>query len=255
MVAKKTKKVVASAAATFGVAMAAVYVAPEINADILDITWNGGNATASNANFTASVLTPQDVDQVPNGILTTSLGNMYSIADFIQWNDSYGGVGRTIPLYTSAVMGGPESMLVVQAGDVIDPNTFVGAQTSLGLAPAAIGGTEFDSSGSAFVAIRPRVDPNTLYWFRMEFGGVFTPIVYMEGQYGSMGEALTVGGGDDPTCMVGDVDGSGTVDLLDVGPFVDAILDGTFLCEADANLDGVVDLLDVGAFVDLILGG
>ncbi len=54
---------------------------------------------------------------------------------------------------------------------------------------------------------------------------------------------------------VGDVDMNGSVDLLDVGPFVQAILDGVFVCEADANEDGTVDLLDVGAFVELILGG
>ena len=54
--------------------------------------------------------------------------------------------------------------------------------------------------------------------------------------------------------LKGDVNGDGVVDLLDVGPFVDALTDGTFIPEADANCDGVVDLLDVGPFVDLLTG-
>ena len=56
-------------------------------------------------------------------------------------------------------------------------------------------------------------------------------------------------------CEVGDVNGDGNVDLLDVGPFVDAITGGTFSCEADINEDGNVDLLDVGPFVTLLTDG
>ena len=54
---------------------------------------------------------------------------------------------------------------------------------------------------------------------------------------------------------LGDVNMDGSVDLLDVDPFVAAVLGGEFICEADANEDGVVDLLDVDPFVALILGG
>lgn len=55
--------------------------------------------------------------------------------------------------------------------------------------------------------------------------------------------------------ILGDVNGDGTVNLLDVGPFVDLIGDGGFVLEADINEDGVVNLLDVGPFVDLLSGG
>lgn len=53
----------------------------------------------------------------------------------------------------------------------------------------------------------------------------------------------------------GDVNGDGVVDLLDVGPFVDALSGGTFIAEADVNCDGEISLLDVGPFVELLSGG
>ena len=55
--------------------------------------------------------------------------------------------------------------------------------------------------------------------------------------------------------MVGDVNCDGSVDLLDVGPFVDTITNGVFNAKADVNGDGEVNLLDVGPFVDLLSGG
>ena len=50
----------------------------------------------------------------------------------------------------------------------------------------------------------------------------------------------------------GDVNCDGTVDLLDIGPFVDAILSGDNTPKADINNDNVVDLLDIGSLVDLL---
>lgn len=57
-------------------------------------------------------------------------------------------------------------------------------------------------------------------------------------------------------CILGDVDGNGVVNLLDVGPFV-ALLSGggSTVCEADINEDGSVNLLDVGPFVEILSGG
>ena len=53
----------------------------------------------------------------------------------------------------------------------------------------------------------------------------------------------------------GDVNLDGTVDLLDIAPFVELLTNTSFLNEADINRDGVVDLLDVTPFVDLLTGG
>ena len=55
--------------------------------------------------------------------------------------------------------------------------------------------------------------------------------------------------------LVGDVNCDGAINLLDVGPFVDTIVNGEFDPKADINGDTSVDLLDVAPFVDLILGG
>lgn len=54
---------------------------------------------------------------------------------------------------------------------------------------------------------------------------------------------------------LGDLNQDGSVNLLDVGPFVDALTSGIFICEADLNEDGDVNLLDVEPFVQLLGGG
>ena len=61
---------------------------------------------------------------------------------------------------------------------------------------------------------------------------------------------FTLGG----AVLLGDVNMDGTVDLLDVQPFVDLIVNGIFQAEGDFNVDGTVDLLDVQPFVDILLG-
>lgn len=59
----------------------------------------------------------------------------------------------------------------------------------------------------------------------------------------------------DCAAAIGDMNGDGLVDLLDVAPFVDALTAGEFPCQADINQDGVFDLLDVSPFVTLLTGG
>ena len=55
--------------------------------------------------------------------------------------------------------------------------------------------------------------------------------------------------------VIGDVNRDGSVDLLDVAPFVELLSNNDFQPEADVNQDGVVNLLDVAPFVDLLSGG
>ena len=52
----------------------------------------------------------------------------------------------------------------------------------------------------------------------------------------------------------GDVNSDCKIDLLDVGPFVDALSSGDYSLAADINQDGLLNLLDVGHFVALISG-
>ena len=57
-----------------------------------------------------------------------------------------------------------------------------------------------------------------------------------------------------PVVIPGDVNGDLVVNLLDVGPFVEAVSGGDFVAAADVNCDGSVDLLDVDPFVALLAG-
>ncbi len=58
-----------------------------------------------------------------------------------------------------------------------------------------------------------------------------------------------------PQFLVGDANGDGVVNLLDVAPFVEILTLGIFDPVADINLDGEVNLLDVEPFVMLLTGG
>ena len=69
---------------------------------------------------------------------------------------------------------------------------------------------------------------------------------------GAFIEVTSAGGGG---VLVGDVNGDGAVNLLDVQPFVDLIANGGFSPAADGNGDGAVNLLDVQPFVDAVTNG
>jgi phospholipase/lecithinase/hemolysin len=55
--------------------------------------------------------------------------------------------------------------------------------------------------------------------------------------------------------LLGDVNGDGDVNGLDVDPFVDVLLSGPYQPEADMNEDQVVNGLDVDPFVAAVVGG
>jgi len=55
--------------------------------------------------------------------------------------------------------------------------------------------------------------------------------------------------------LLGDVNGDGEVNGLDVDPFVDVLLNGPYQVEADMNQDTVVNGLDVDPFVAAVVGG
>ena len=55
--------------------------------------------------------------------------------------------------------------------------------------------------------------------------------------------------------LLGDANGDGAVNLLDVVPFVQLVQDGQFDEAVDMNGDGVLNLLDVAPFVDAINNG
>ena len=53
---------------------------------------------------------------------------------------------------------------------------------------------------------------------------------------------------------IGDVNCDSDVNLLDIEPFVDILINGPYESKADVNRDGKVNLLDVAPFVDLLSG-
>ena len=54
--------------------------------------------------------------------------------------------------------------------------------------------------------------------------------------------------------LLGDVNCDGSVDLLDIAPFIEALQTGPLEPKADMNQDGQVNLLDVATFIDLLAG-
>lgn len=56
----------------------------------------------------------------------------------------------------------------------------------------------------------------------------------------------------DTAILVGDVNCDGAVDFLDIGPFVDLLVTGTFLDKGDIDGSGTVDFLDIGPFIALL---
>ena len=55
-----------------------------------------------------------------------------------------------------------------------------------------------------------------------------------------------------PVFQLGDVNGDGSINLLDVGPFVNAVNTGNYLEPADTNCDRAINLLDVDPFIELL---
>ena len=54
--------------------------------------------------------------------------------------------------------------------------------------------------------------------------------------------------------MYGDVNGDGSVDVIDIVMVVGYILDGLYNTEGDVNEDGVLNILDIVTLTTLILG-
>lgn len=99
------------------------------------------------------------------------------------------------------------------------------------------------------VEIMFKVKPFTAY--RVIFPTVKADIPTGDDNSMQIGE-MTFSGEVGEAVLLGDVNCDGMVDLLDVSPFVDLVINGGFSAKADINQDGIVDLLDVAPFVDLL---
>ena len=56
-----------------------------------------------------------------------------------------------------------------------------------------------------------------------------------------------------PAAILGDVNLNGTVDFLDIAPFIDRLASQTFQTEADINGNGFVDFLDIAPFIAILI--
>ena len=68
-------------------------------------------------------------------------------------------------------------------------------------------------------------------------------------------DSVTVTTEDSGGFLLGDVNGDGEVNGLDVDPFVDILLNGPYQAAADMNADQGVNGLDVDLFVAAVVGG
>lgn len=130
--------------------------------------------------------------------------------------------------------------IIISGGDFTEVSMYNGSDFSvIGSATSAVG-EGFGNGGPLMVGFNDG-SPSTT-----NFMGPFqarTVIAY--------GSFAATGG----TVLVGDINCDGSIDLLDVGPFVELIANNEFSDKADIDVSGTVDLLDVGPFVALLSGG
>lgn len=151
-------------ATTFGAAMATMAVAPNLQADIVDLSFTPGSVAQQSQSVSVSV----DI---------VGLGG--SSADFRQWNDN---LGNTMRFGSTNGGGQLTSWNFGSYSQSLNASTFSGAAGNLN--PGA-------STGTIYITFR---SGGGVGWFSMNLNsdGAGT-VQYMEGQWGSDGESLHVG--------------------------------------------------------------
>jgi secreted trypsin-like serine protease len=148
--------------------------------------------------------------------------------------------------------GGNDTMLVADfdaPGTTGDPTTNLAVAT--GLEYCAAPG---DSGGGWFIDIggQPYLAGVTSFLLS-------NPANPVEAMYGDIFGATRVSSYLDWiwnfVVLRGDTNLDGTVNALDISPFVSHLTSGTYLAEADMNADGAVNALDISAFVTRLTGG
>ena len=230
--------------ATFGVAMSSLFVVNDMNAEILDLTWEGGEESivinrepSHGGTFDAELI---NIDQVIGPVELSVFNTNFS-----------NGVQHMEAIYGLGMLTGLE---IVDEFELLDPTTFLPESIGFGgignFNNGTCNGTCVTSAFAGFTTSTGNVG-----WFKIEllFPGI--PQIpgwrFTNGRVATQGESLCVGA---TSPVLGDVNCDGLVNLLDVAPFVDLLSSGGFSENADANEDGQVNLLDVAPFVDLLSG-
>lgn len=172
----------------FGVAAAALYAAPEVQADVVNLTFSPSQATWTSGSNLRSI----DVNSTGGDL----------VGGFSQWNDS---IGKSF-----SFNGGFASWAIAAAGEVIHTSNFSGTSSGFYFTTGA--------TGTIYLAFRAS-DGNGggVGWFGVQLNGSQGDIVYNAGnggQYGNGGESLVVGAGGSPN---NPVPGLGGLAALAVG--------------------------------------
>ena len=158
--------------AGFGVAAAALYAAPEIQADVVALTFSPNSAPWTSASSLRS-------------ISIQSTGGA-AVGGFSQWNDSIGA--------SFSFNGGFASWAIAAAGEVINTSNFTGTSSGFYFTTGA--------TGTIYLAFRATAENGGgVGWFGAQLNGSQGDIIYNAGnggQYGNMGESLVVGQSNDP---------------------------------------------------------
>ena len=147
-------------ASTFGAALAAGFVAPELQADIVAVNFTPGSLAFGPGAST-------------NVSMGTTGGN---IGTFSQWNDS---IGKTLNFNSP----GMASWAIVSYSQTLANATFAGVAGNIGFTTGA--------AGSVYIGFRTTA--GNVGWFQMDLGGAGGTIVWGPGGYGNAGEDVHVG--------------------------------------------------------------
>ena len=170
-----TNKKITTVAATFGTALTTLYAAPEVQAEVTDFEFAGSPVA-----FTTGT-DPGSVD------LGTANGSFQGT--IFQNNNP---AGKTA-LGSSVGVG---FLGVVNYGQTLVASTF--QPTGINAAFSA------DAEGIAYVGIFNPAnlanadtadDIDRVGWFSLDLGGTGGDVTYLDGQFGSLGESVVVGGG------------------------------------------------------------
>ena len=161
------KKLATTAAASFGAAMATLHCAPELQADIVDLTFSPGTVAVGGLGY----------------VFINEVG-----ATFAQWNDS---VGQTLSVGVVGTDTRLDGISVVQYSQTLNASTFPNIATD---------GTVLGPYGSGTAYFGFFYQGN-VGWFSADLGDGGA-ITYLDGEFGADGESVRVGGTvPEPTTM------------------------------------------------------
>ena len=227
------------AAASFGAAMTSLYSAPELSAQLVDITFS--QTTIPFVNENAEENYGVDVNFAADG---------FTDLDVIAFNnlDEFGDPVGFIFSGFSAVGSLNTTGGVLESGDVFNGDNDALNFNFIGFEAPASGVQYF-----GFLAFG-----GDLGWFSVDIGDNLgfagNTVTFIDGQVlqNTPFDGTIIVGRPADDILLGDVNRSGTVDFADLSPFLSLLSSGEFQAEADVNESGTVDFADLSPFLSLL---